>query len=112
MATHRSKWVSHGRILCEPLRAGCLPGDLLEALARADSPAMLDSAALDERYGRYTVIACQPVDTLELTDGVLTDSRGCVLADHDNRAMWRALDRALSGVAVVNKPDDLPYAPG
>ena len=112
MPTPRSKRVSQARITSEPLQAGCLPGALLDALSRSDSPAMLDSAALDERFGRHTVIACRPIDTLALADGVLTDGGGEVLADRDNRAIWAAMDEAMTAVTVLEKPDPLPYAPG
>ncbi len=89
-----------------------MPGDLLAALACSEGPAVLDSAALHEQHGRYTILACMPTRTLELTDGVLTDEQGNILADHDDDAIWEALAAALSAVTVLEKPADLPYAPG
>jgi len=112
MSNHFSMLASEARIVREPIRADCMPGALLDELSRSDSPALLDSTALHEQHGRYTIAACRPVESLELVDGVLTDGGGNILADHDNRAIWTALDQAMSAVTVVDQPDYVPYAPG
>ncbi|MDP6045496.1 MAG: aminodeoxychorismate synthase component I [Phycisphaerae bacterium] len=90
----------------------CPPGALLDALDEQDDPVMLDSSALHETYGRYSIVACCPSEVLSLRDGVLTDARGATLARDDNEAIWAAMSRAFGAVAAEPDPGAGPYAPG
>jgi len=105
-------WRSGGaRLQTTALDLGCPPGALLEPLARMDDPVMLDSSALHETYGRYSILACRPAEVLVLRNGVLSDSRGTTLAERDNAAIWAALRNVFAAVRVDPR-DDAPYAPG
>jgi len=96
------------------LQTSALPGDLLEAVARQDGPAVLESTALHETHGRYTVMACRPLEVLTLRQGVLAGSRGEILAADSDEAIWQALDEAFGAVDVPNEPgnDEAGYLPG
>ncbi|MHC4562452.1 MAG: hypothetical protein ACYS8X_06730, partial [Planctomycetota bacterium] len=100
-----------GRVVVEPIDSPALPGALLESLAREDDPALLDSAALDETQGRYTVLACRPVDVLALHEGVLTSRRLGELARGSNRDIWRTLREAFECVRA-ECDEAPPYWPG
>jgi len=95
----------------EPVDLRCPPGALLGALADHDAPAALESTALHEQYGRFSILACCPLETLTLREGVLTDSAGRVLAERDDEGIWSALDAAFGAVQPGGpRPDG--YAPG
>ena len=86
-----------GRTLTAHLRAAtleitCPPGALLDALADEDGAVMLDSSALHEDFGRYTVLACRPIEVITLRGSRLADEAGNVLGE-GNEAFWRALAR-------------------
>jgi len=91
------------RLGVTPLDLTCPPGALLHDLAALDNPVMLDSSALHEDFGRYTVLACCPIDVLTLSDGRLRDSRHALLAD-DARGLWKGLARAFDSVRLVERP--------
>ncbi|MFW6133887.1 MAG: aminodeoxychorismate synthase component I [Planctomycetota bacterium] len=97
------------RIEVETLDAAPAPGEVLRALAGEPDPAALDSSAFDRRYGRYTVLACRPVDVLTCRCGVLTDAAGRELAR--GTEIWAALERAFGRVRAA-APDAGPYLPG
>ena len=86
------------------------PGALLTELAGQADPVVLDSAAFDETQGRYTILACCPLDVLTLREGVLTSARNGVLARRTRKAIWSALAGAFGHVSAP--PCGLPYAPG
>jgi len=89
----------------------CPPGGLLDALAGQDDPVMLDSSALHETYGRYSIVACCPAEVISLRDGVLQDARGNTLAKSGDEAIWAALTGAFG--AIRAEPDDgAVYGPG
>jgi len=112
MSDRTHKRVPTARVVTRESAAHCLPGALLEPLATLDSPAMLDSTALDETYGRYTVLACQPLEVITLRQGALTDHTGRTLAAGDNEAIWAALAEVLASVRAHPDSDAAPYAPG
>jgi para-aminobenzoate synthetase component 1 len=106
--------------LHEPLKARLLwrrldlearPIDLLDALADAQDVALLESSAVDERYGRYSILACRPLEVLTLRDGRLRDRRGGVLAA-DDEAIWRTLHQAFAAVHLAAERRECPYVPG
>lgn len=99
------------------LRVAVLPGPggagrLLQALAEEPSPAILDSSALEPRFGRYSLFACRPLRILEVRDGDLLDETGRTLAV--GRKIWPALDEEFSQIRLTRKESDtsVPYAPG
>ena len=55
------------RLRHEALPLIASPAAALDALARQPLPVMLDSSALDARYGRYSVLACRPSAVVKLT---------------------------------------------
>ncbi len=102
------------RLHCRRLTSQAGPDRLVDALARLDQPVLLDSAARDDAYGRFTLLACRPARVLELRDGVLRDSAGQRLADTPE-AIWPELDRQLAPREVLCLGPDQPpgpYQPG
>ena len=97
----------------EPVPLHVEPGTLLGALAAHEDPAMLDSAARHETYGRYSVLSCRPLQVLTLKEGVLSDREGKTLAT-GGRAIWEALARAFGSVVLRAPPGGScpPYLPG
>ena len=81
----------------------CQPGALLEALADEDDAVMLDSSALHEDLGRYTVLACRPLDVLTLRGRRLCNRSPSVPAE-DDRALWRVLGEAFEAVELTDRP--------
>ena len=102
---------SRADVVVEPLDAVCLPGALLAPLAAQPDPAWLDSAAFDETYGRYSILACRPIDVLTLGEGVLAGKRAGILAGGGNEDFWAALAEAFAWVQADND-DDLDFGPG
>ncbi len=94
-------------ILAASVRAGPLPltatpGDLLEALAAAEEGVLLESSALHEDYGRYSLLACCPLDVLTLgSDGVLRARDGRALNDGHFRSIWKPLEEAFAAVRLT-----------
>jgi len=121
--THRTYTA---KVVAERVELSCPPGGLLDALADLRDPAMLDSSAIHETWGRYSIVACEPVEVLTLCDGVLRDAGGRPLAsagDSDessaSRAIWTALSDAFSAVRLASPGAvrtatgaAIPYAPG
>ena len=121
--THRTY---AAKVVAERVELSCPPGGLVDALADLRDPAMLDSSALHETWGRYCIVACEPVEVLTLRDGVLRDARGGPLASAGasgepsaSRAIWTALSDAFSAVRLASPrpartaPDvPAPYVPG
>ncbi|MDP6635809.1 MAG: anthranilate synthase component I family protein [Phycisphaerae bacterium] len=110
----RAHWTCQrykAKLQTAPVDLPCPPGALLDALHEQDDPVMLDSSALHETYGRYSIVACRPGEVLSLSDGVLTDSRGDTLARDDDRAIWTALSRAFQSVEAEPLAG-AGYAPG
>ena len=95
------------RICCQELATQVTPGAVLDALAAQPYPAMLDSSALDARYGRYSILACQPAEIITVRDGRVFDACGRQLPGQTLAALRRALGR-------FRGQGDLPtpYGPG
>jgi len=100
------------RARCEALSLAHPPGTILEKLARRPDPAVLESSARHQTYGRHTIMACDPLEVLTLRDGVLSDAAGNTLADGDNVSIWAALSRGLSAVRACQAGGPAPYLPG
>ena len=95
-----------GKISVLSLDASCPPGALLESLDENDA-VMLDSSAVHPQYGRYSIIACKPLEVLTLRDDLLLNRSGKKLAGPDRHSIWSALSGALSAVSLTNAPDNL-----
>ena len=95
----------------EPLDLPNPPAALLGLLDDAAEPALLDSSAFHEGYGRFSVLACCPLDVLSLRDGALRDRAGNVLASGSDRAIWSVIARALSPIRLTRRPH-AAYLPG
>ncbi len=93
---------------CEKAESALPPEAALEALAAQPGPAMLESSALDERYGRYSVLGCRPARIIRLVDGRLADSDG---RDLPGTTVLEALRAALS-VVTADGTLPIPYGPG
>jgi para-aminobenzoate synthetase component 1 len=94
----------------EPLKLSCAPGAILGALAERSGPAVLESTALHESYGRYTILGCCPLEVLTLRDNILTNAAGEVLAK--GRRLWQALKAAFARVKLAARPAGVGYLPG
>jgi len=97
-------------VVVEPIDCPAPPGGLVEALDRQPDPVMLDSSALDDEYGRYSVLTCAPIEVLTLREGVLTNRSGRVLGREDE-TIWQALEAAFSGI-VLRPPLSAHERPG
>jgi len=96
----------------EGIDLSCSPAAMLGSVAQYRDPLFLDSSGLSGEFGRFSVLACQPVEVLTLRDGVLTDSQGRLLAGND-ADVWSVLSRAFKCVEI-DQIEGRPagYAPG
>ena len=87
------------------------PGAALEALAGQPQPAMLESSALDARYGRYSILACRPRAVLAVHEGVVRDGEGRRLP---GETVLAALGAALGRFRAEGREGQAPtpYGPG
>ncbi len=106
------------RVCWEVLDVSAEPAAVLDALADQPYPSMLESAAADPRYGRYTVIACRPREIITLRDDLLLDRAGRQLPGLPRRrpgkpgkTVRRALRSAL-GMVRARGTSPVPYGPG
>jgi len=94
---------------------GALGGELAEppvvSKVEPQDGALLESSAVDDRYGQYSILACRPIEVLTLRDGLLRNRRGGVLAA-DDEAIWRALHQAFAAVHLAAGRRECPYVPG
>ncbi len=105
--------ISPRSVTCRTLDISAPPGALLGALAGQVDPVMLDSSALHETFGRYTILTCCPMRVLTLREGVLADGQGVVLAERDDGAIFSALEKALSFARLApSSPRPDGYLPG
>ena len=100
-----------GSLNIEPLAIKNSPGSMLDALSEYTQPVFLDSSAVHDSLGRYSVLTCRPMETISARDGVLIDSAANILADQKNK-FWSKLDQLFTGVSVDCDNFDLPYGPG
>ncbi len=107
MRTVEAKTVT-ARVCWEPLATAAAPGAILEALAGERYPAMLDSSAADPRWGRYSVLACRPIEIITVRDGKVLDRAG---AELPGKSVLSALRGALGQVRAAGEAPT-PYGPG
>jgi para-aminobenzoate synthetase component 1 len=91
------------------IRSRTHPGALLEFLDSLPGAILLESTARHQRYGRWTLAAFDPVETVQLTGGRLLDSGGRCLAGR-NRDLWAVLGELLAPRCGPAPP--CPYGPG
>ena len=73
---------------------------------------MLESSALHPDYGRYSILACNPLEVLSLRDGTLEQSGGAIVANSD-AGIWAALADAFAAVSLQELAGACPpYVPG
>lgn len=96
-------------VTSEPLDSSASPTAAFEALLGEPSPAILESAAVRDEHGRFTVLTCRPLDVLILRDGVLSDSAERTLATSDEE-IWRTLSDAFAAVSATGSAEG--YCPG
>ncbi len=94
----------------ERLDLSAAPGALLDALLAEPDPAVLDSTALHREYGRYSVLACRPLDVLTVREGRLSSRLAGDLAEGAD--IWRPLHAAFEPLLAPGAASDAPYAPG
>ncbi|KKK83575.1 hypothetical protein LCGC14_2792010, partial [marine sediment metagenome] len=92
----------------ETIDAAGTPAGALDALAGQAQPALLESSALDPRYGRYSVLACRPREILTVRDGRVLDGAGHRLGGET------VLDALRVGLNRFRSTGELPtpYGPG
>jgi para-aminobenzoate synthetase component 1 len=101
------------KLLSETLDLQSPPAAFLDALAEREDPVFLDSSALGESFGRYSILTCTPLETLSITDGVMTDSSGRAVAA-GNEQVWGMLKNAFEFVNAEDGGSEIeyPYVPG
>ena len=101
------------KLLVTDLPCESVPGALLKNLAQQKDPVMLDSSALGDQFGRYTILTCQPIDVITIRGETLTDRAGSIIAEGPD-AIWDALANAFGGIdlAEADSPRSTPYLPG
>ena len=108
---HLSMRTRKGRVVARPIALDRPPGAMLDDLCQQVDPALLESSALHEQYGRYSILACRPLETLTLREGVLTDRAGRVLAE-GSADVWGVLDEAMTPFCDPPRSADAGYVPG
>lgn len=90
------------------------PVSLLMGMREAGGPViLLESAAVDGHWGRYSLLACDPMLTVRCRGGKLAleiaDERLAALADCDGMPFMEGLRRIMHGVDLIPAPDaELP----
>jgi len=98
------------RLIVEPIALDAPPAALADGLAEFPDPAMLESTARQEAFGRHSLLTCRPLEVLTLHQGLLRDRAGNVLANGDEE-IWQALHRAFAAVNVSPSTGE-GFAPG
>ena len=102
--------IRRGRIRVTPLSGRTPVASVLEATESMDSPVLLESTALHGDWGRFSILACRPLQQLHLRGQSLFDARDrCVACGPD--AVWSALRDAFGAVQLTGEAD-APYLPG
>ncbi|MBN1344767.1 MAG: anthranilate synthase component I family protein [Phycisphaerae bacterium] len=95
-------------IVCRKLQIDLDPLEAMRRLQHRASPLFLDSAAADSRYGRFSVLACEPTGMLWTgRDGKTHVDFGGSKRTLDEGPL-AALAPGLRPFRVVEKPEDLP----
>ncbi len=95
-------------IVCRKLKIDLDPLEGMRRLARRPNPLFLDSAARDQRYGRYTVLGCDPTGMIRTTQDGKTHVDFGGSARTLDEGPFAALAPGLRPFEVVEAPDDLP----
>ncbi|MFW5841143.1 MAG: hypothetical protein ACOCZE_11225, partial [Planctomycetota bacterium] len=97
------------RLRSVPVAGNASVGELVGRLASLPCPVLLDSSARDDRFGRWSVAAFEPIATVSLEQDRLCQADGSVFAE-GSEAVWDALGRLLR--ARSSPVGDCPYGPG
>ena len=97
-------------VLRRPVVLPCPIHELLDELGDDEEPALLDSAAEHPSLGRYSLLACRPLEVLTVRAGKLSARDAKVLAKGPE-AIWHTLGRALAPIAAPTATTP-PYGPG
>jgi para-aminobenzoate synthetase component 1 len=96
-----------------PLDGSCSIEQLLTPLSKFKDPVLLESSASHPELGRYSMLACEPMDVLRL------GPEGLLFADRtlpDQQDIWPLLEQAFACVKLRPNPDieprECPYCPG
>ncbi len=100
-----------GKIRTQRLNLNCTPGAMLKLLAQQKDPVMLESSALHDEFGRYTILTCSPLEVITLNDGVLKNISGEIIADSDE-SIWSELSDAFACVDAEIGTQKPAYMPG
>ena len=99
----------------EELDSAISVGAVLEGLSAQDDPAVLESTALHESFGRYSILACHPLEVLCIEGDKLMASGGELLAQ-GSEEVWARLAQAFSCMRAEpthsGPAGHPPYVPG
>ena len=86
---------------------------VIDRLVETYAPIALESTAIDNDYGRFSIFATNPLEFLEIRKGWLLDRNGDLVAKGPV-PIWESLDKAFTCVELSNKSETalLPYVPG
>lgn len=83
---------------------------VLGGLLRQPQPAVLESSARHESFGRYSILACRPIETVTVAGGRMTDSAGRILARGEGGDVWPALAAMVQAIRIDSAGGT--YGPG
>ncbi len=101
------------KLVVTDLDCDSVPGTLLRSLAQRDDPVMLDSSALGDQFGRYSILTCRPIEVITIRGEALANRAGSIIAQGAD-AIWQALSKAFSCVDLAGSGPgrSTPYLPG
>lgn len=88
-------------VITESVGPAPSPGMAIALAGARPGPAILDSSAQDPRFGRYTIVACEPIATFE---------HACL--DGNPFEAMRSLLAATHMLGTAEPPADVPFAGG
>ncbi|MCE5278015.1 MAG: anthranilate synthase component I family protein [Planctomycetaceae bacterium] len=99
------------RVTVRPIDLTCPAGAVVPLLQGQPGAVMLDSSALHDQYGRYSVITCRPIEVLTLDRGALRRD-GREIAPARRSDFWPALRAALGRVKLTAPAPPAAYLGG
>jgi para-aminobenzoate synthetase component 1 len=83
---------------------------MLAASGDADQCILLESSAREADFGRYSILACSPLDVLSVTGSQVSDSRGRLGREVSDDRFWQILSKLLEVTDTCKAPP--AYGPG
>ncbi len=71
---------------------------------------LLESSAREPDFGRYSILACNPLDVLIVTGSEISDSKASIARDVPNDRLWQILSKLLEVTDDFDAPP--AYGPG